>query len=68
MNLLGLESPFRRFIFGALCGTSFLFIVKPRISVNQDNTYKSFLFGENSTFFPWWAWIILPALSLSLFL
>lgn len=64
LAILGLGSPWKRFLFGTLAGFGTQLILKPSISYRKDGSTKAL--GE--TLFPWWAWVAVPGTIMALFL
>lgn len=65
MSLLGLSSPWMRLVAGATLGFGTQLVLKPSISYDNRGYAKSFIVD---TFFPWWAWVVVPALVFALIL
>lgn len=66
---LGLGTPLKRFIFGAMSGHLYQMLFRPSISYTEYNQSKPFiLFDSNGTFMPWWAWSLGAGSVLALFL
>ena len=66
---LGLGSPLKRFIFGAITGHLYQMLFRPSISYIEHNIPKPFiLFDSRGTIMPWWAWSIGSGSALALFL
>jgi len=63
-TMLGLDSEWKRGLFGALAGFGGQLIIKPKISYRQDGTAKSF---GSETLFPWWGWPAAIGIVLGLF-
>ena len=63
--VLGLGSPWKRLILGALVGFGGQLLLKPSISYKRDGTAKSF---PQETLLPWYAVAIIPGLVFALFL
>lgn len=56
-SILGLSSPFTRFLFGSALGFAGQLIVKPSLSYKRDGTAKKFI---SETFFPWYVISLIP--------
>ena len=63
-SVLGLESPFIRFLFGTTVGFAGQLLLKPSISYRRDGSTKEFL---TETYFPWYVVSVLPGLLFGLF-
>ena len=66
---LGLGTPTKRFVFGAIVGHLYQMLYRPSISYIEYDRPKPFiLFDSRGTFMPWWAWSIGFGSVLALFL
>lgn len=59
---LGLQSAWKRLLFGSLVGFGGQLLIKPSISYRKDGSAKAL--GE--TLFPWYGWVALPGLLFAL--
>ena len=62
-NMLGLASPFKRFLFGTVAGFAVQLVVRPSISYRKDGSAKAL--GE--TLLPWYVISVLPGILFALF-
>lgn len=69
LSYLGLGTPLKRFIFGAMSGHLYQMLFRPSISYTEYNQAKPFiLFDSKGTFIPWWSWSLGAGTILALFL
>lgn len=69
LDYIGLGTPTKRFIFGAISGHLYQMLYRPSISYTEYNQAKPFiLFDSRGTIMPWWAWSIGSGALMAVFL
>lgn len=65
------EYPMGRAAWGGILGGTFAFVVRPSVSFHEDGTPREWIMLDSknpeASIMPWWAWIVLPASFLGVF-
>ena len=65
-------TPLGRMILGGVAGGAVAYYARPSVSFNPDGSAKPFILMEpdnpDAAVFPWWGFIVLPSVTLGLFI